>query len=260
MSYDKLPGEWYGPTTAAYVLRDLATVRLIFALLGPLPKNSTQLTGPLIPHPSDPIHTVIQVHRQYLGGGVRVLVTQAEVIYIDEINRLCCPEQQPTSNATDGAAAAASSSAAGAAALMAEVAASGGSKAEPFFDPLLHRPPEVVEADSKAQARREQGMLNRPWIAGEGVVILVPLRLGLASLNGDYIPGACVRACVRGDGLARMLVLLGWHSPRHVIIPATPHIHIPGLLATLQIPHSLGFVGGKPNHAIYFVGNRYETR
>lgn len=27
MSYDKLPGEWYGPTTAAYVLRDLATVR-----------------------------------------------------------------------------------------------------------------------------------------------------------------------------------------------------------------------------------------
>jgi len=28
MSYDKLPGEWYGPTTAAYVLRDLATVRV----------------------------------------------------------------------------------------------------------------------------------------------------------------------------------------------------------------------------------------
>ena len=28
MSYDKLPGEWYGPTTAAYVLRDLATVSL----------------------------------------------------------------------------------------------------------------------------------------------------------------------------------------------------------------------------------------
>ena len=26
MNYDKLPGEWYGPSTAAYVLRDLAAV------------------------------------------------------------------------------------------------------------------------------------------------------------------------------------------------------------------------------------------
>lgn len=27
MNYDKLPGEWYGPSTSAYVLRDLALVR-----------------------------------------------------------------------------------------------------------------------------------------------------------------------------------------------------------------------------------------
>lgn len=26
MNYDKLPGEWYGPSTAAYVLRDLSAV------------------------------------------------------------------------------------------------------------------------------------------------------------------------------------------------------------------------------------------
>lgn len=244
MSYDKLPGEWYGPTTAAYVLRDLATVRFaLWALWRERNVDSTDGPPPLIPHPS-----FKQVHRQYLGGGVRVLVTQAEVIYIDEINLLCCPEQQPASNAADGAAtAAASSSTARAEALLAEVASSGGNKAESFFDPLLHRPPQVVEADSKAQARREQGMLNRPWIAGEGVVILVPLRLGLASLNGDYMPGACVMACP-GVGLS------GWHSPRRHH-PAIPH-NITGLLATLQIPHSLGFVGGKPNHAIYFVGNR----
>ena len=45
--------------------------------------------------------------------------------------------------------------------------------------------------------------------------LLPSLSLGLASLNPDYIPG---------------------------------------LLASLQIPHSLGFVGGRPHHAIYFVG------
>ena len=28
-----------------------------------------------------------------------------------------------------------------------------------------------------------------------------------------------------------------------------------GLLATLQFPQTLGFIGGKPNHAIYFIGN-----
>lgn len=26
MNYDKLPGDWYGPSTAAYVMRDLAMV------------------------------------------------------------------------------------------------------------------------------------------------------------------------------------------------------------------------------------------
>ena len=171
------------------------------------------------------------MHRQYLGGGVRVLVTQAEVIYVDEVNRLCCPQQQQqpsTSNAADGAAASSSSAGAAAGGLMAaavmEKVASGGGgnnkeEASSFFDPLLHRPPEVVEADRKAQARREQGMLNRPWIAGEGVVILVPLRLGLASLNGDYIPGACLG--LSGKGCWGGLVLVALASKR-LTITATP--------------------------------------
>ncbi len=118
-------------------------------------------------------------------------MTQAEVIYIDEVNRLCCPDQataaaeeQPQQPAPEGEGE--SSVAAAAAAAAAVMGCSG------FFDPLLHRPPEVVAADKKAQERLEAGMLNRPWIAGEGVMILVPLRLGLASLNADYIPGAFV--------------------------------------------------------------------
>lgn len=124
------------------------------------------------------------MHRQYLRGGVRVLVTQAEVIYIDEVSRLCCPQEDEGTPAGESSPA----NAAAAAVLMEE----GGG----FFDPLLHRPPAMEAADRKEQARREAGMLQRPWVAGEGVVILVPLRLGLASLNADYIPGQSVgRVC-----------------------------------------------------------------
>ncbi|CAN0254343.1 unnamed protein product, partial [Laminaria digitata] len=47
------------------------------------------------------------------------------------------------------------------------------------------------------------------------VVLLVPLRLGLDELSAGYIPS---------------------------------------LLEMLRVPQSLGFLGGRPNHAIYFIG------
>ncbi|CAN0494472.1 unnamed protein product, partial [Ectocarpus sp. 12 AP-2014] len=47
------------------------------------------------------------------------------------------------------------------------------------------------------------------------VVLLVPLRLGLDELSAGYIPS---------------------------------------LLETLRVPQSLGFLGGRPNHAIFFIG------
>lgn len=54
MKYDKLPGEWYGPSTAALVLRDLS-----------------------------------HLHRVKYGGQVEVMVTQGDVIYITEVEKLC---------------------------------------------------------------------------------------------------------------------------------------------------------------------------
>jgi cysteine protease ATG4 len=36
MGYDKLPGEWYGPSTSAYVLRDLALVRAVMVVAAPI--------------------------------------------------------------------------------------------------------------------------------------------------------------------------------------------------------------------------------
>src|SRR5690348_6586765 len=56
LQYDKLPGEWYGPTTAAQVLRDL-------------------------------------VHFQVEGFGasMEMYVPQEGVVYVDVVERLCSP-------------------------------------------------------------------------------------------------------------------------------------------------------------------------
>lgn len=54
MQYDKLPGEWYGPTTAALVLRDL-----------------------------------VNLHRREFGGRVAMYVPQEGVVYSDDVMKLC---------------------------------------------------------------------------------------------------------------------------------------------------------------------------
>jgi cysteine protease ATG4 len=54
MRYDKLPGEWYGPTTAAQVLRDL-----------------------------------VNLHSRELGGVLSMYVPQEGVVYSDDVMRLC---------------------------------------------------------------------------------------------------------------------------------------------------------------------------
>ncbi|EGZ06159.1 hypothetical protein PHYSODRAFT_532364 [Phytophthora sojae] len=54
MQYDKLPGEWYGPTTAAQVLRDL-----------------------------------VNLHRREFGGELAMYVPQEGVVYTDDVTRLC---------------------------------------------------------------------------------------------------------------------------------------------------------------------------
>jgi Peptidase family C54 len=54
MKYDRLPGEWFGPSTAALVLRDLT-----------------------------------KLHRSKYGGPLEVLVTQGDTIYIKDCEKLC---------------------------------------------------------------------------------------------------------------------------------------------------------------------------
>lgn len=115
-------------------------------------------------------------------------MTQAEVIYTDEVHSICSGEAEekvgeeeakgvlgdPPHVRARGPEGGREGAGEGEDPLQ---GAAGG-----FFDPLLNRPPAMVEEDR----RREAG--HGPW-AKEGAVVVVPLRLGLANLNPAYIPG-----------------------------------------------------------------------
>eukprot|EP01035_Chromulina_nebulosa_P028014 gene28014-36912_t len=209
MKYDKLPGEWYGPSTAAHVLRDLA-----------------------------------HLHRLKYAGPLEVLVTQGDTIYITEAEDRCADltlnsldallkecaarnvgnsllqpgeasneveaEKEREGEAVGGSYVLSPSNrekmqrilhrpvpASNASTLPAQETGIPLSPPSPFFDPLLRPPPSAVS----------------PWACA--LLILVPLRLGISSVNQEY------------------------------------HEEIKGFLRS---PYSVGIIGGRPQHAIYFVG------
>mgnify|MGYP000260766195 CR=1 FL=1 len=160
------PGEWYGPQTVAHVLREM-----------------------------------VAEHEKRTGRvSLAVLVSDDGTIYLDEVYKLCAstpPASAGVSGSGDSVGdetgplrAAVSAEAAACTTALQEtdsceqVAAGtasgcGEGKAEDFFDPLLHLTPEEA-------ARSELEM--RPW--KQALLILIPVRLGLGSINPCYAEGA----------------------------------------------------------------------
>ncbi|TYZ68402.1 hypothetical protein PybrP1_006190 [[Pythium] brassicae (nom. inval.)] len=112
MRYDKLPGEWYGPTTAAQVLRDL-----------------------------------VNLHSRDLGGVLSMYVPQEGVVYTDDVMRLCVshldddPDEEPS--AADATAQQPLLQPNGGD----DDNGDGDSAAPTFFDPLLHPPKNTGEKE-----------------------------------------------------------------------------------------------------------------
>jgi len=278
-SYDKLPGEWYGPSAVSYVLRDLGLI-----------------------------------HNHTMGSGLAVMVAQNDAVVIDEVDNTCAVLRDPSSDAHDGnqrhgagetqihaepqgsldssassvpivpteeeeasagcgdagseicqeasteQAAEADQAPAGDegeqdedddeyADAQGDEASDAGTAAddEPptagsshqaadahaatgpaeFFDPLLNRPPSRAAEDRGAAHGSGSGEPNegadlerRPWSKHQSLLLLIPLRLGLDRID-----------------------------------PA----RIPWLLRLLEVPQSVGFIGGRPNHALYFTGHAEDT-
>jgi cysteine protease ATG4 len=150
LQYDKLPGEWYGPTTAAQVLRDL-----------------------------------VNLHSRDHGGALAMYVPQEGVVYSDDVQKLVVShldrddDQEVTTTTAQANGVA-------------------------FFDPLLNPPTNHAVKE---------------WT--RSLLVLIPLRLGLDSLNEKYVPA---------------------------------------LDQTFAFPQSVGIIGGKKGHSVYFVGAQADGK
>mmetsp|Transcript_3200 Transcript_3200/g.3473 ORF Transcript_3200/g.3473 Transcript_3200/m.3473 type:complete len:553 (-) Transcript_3200:211-1869(-) len=229
MKYDKLPGEWYGPSTASYVLRDLS-----------------------------------KIHRLRYQGEIAVMVTQGEAIYISEVEKLCSnislnenffglqdsnhllnnttftekfqrlsmnfsASNRPRKNSTNGRPISTANVSsvpnvqnAGVGSKISQETKTSHEKIEKLDDPPTLHPLEINPLTSESNNEKDDffdplfrpppSQLN-PWVYS--LVLLLPLRLGINSVNEEYIAE---------------------------------------LKEVLQNPACIGILGGRPNHAIYFVG------
>ena len=165
MKYDKLPGEWYGPSTAAHVLRDIAAVHYI----------------------------------RY-EGEIQVYVTNSDTIYTSEVNKLCTGSAVGSTTALPALSTAieqgeesgtGNSSVSNVRNLLSSVHGILTHNPHPtvaalsdpivthspiddpteFFDPLLRPPPGMC--------------VEQPW--NSSCLIIIPLKLGVDTVNPVYI-------------------------------------------------------------------------
>jgi len=156
IKYDKLPGEWFGPSTAALVLRDLA-----------------------------------KLHRTSYGGSLEVLIAEGDTIYVSEAERICCGSSGSSSSGSSSSGSSTSSSRGGSGVATATTegeqghedarkdgtaaaeAVAGGTKeaigGETIYDPLLNPAPASLP----------------PWSCA--LMVCIPLRLGISSVSAAYV-------------------------------------------------------------------------
>jgi hypothetical protein len=114
------------------------------------------------------------------------MVTQAEVIYVDEVNKLCAAKDEGADGAqakADGREEAGPSKPRDQGPDPRQGDGEGdGEGRDPFFDPLLNMPPGMAEFQRKQQEKAAT------W-GPHGLMIIIPLRLGLECVNPIYFPG-----------------------------------------------------------------------
>ena len=92
--YDKLPGEWYGPSSAARVLRDLARMHRHVGARAERAARETAADAEA-PTPADD-------DDDEFAGALEVYLPASEIIYASEVHRLCAGPATPSPPSAEG--------------------------------------------------------------------------------------------------------------------------------------------------------------
>ena len=136
IKYGKLPGDWFGPSTVCLILRDL----------------TSDLT----------------IEKEKCSN-LSVMVTQGDIVYISEVNKLCCQTQssasayQVTPNHNN------SHNVQPEDFIDSPLRNRAPRSKDKFYDPLMHLPPEST------------------LLWKTSLVIFIPLLLGVNGVNKEYI-------------------------------------------------------------------------
>ena len=185
LRYDKLPGEWYGPGTAAYVLRDLVLIyqRQIFNETRKINKNKKSTSN------------VIKEKKDVF----KVFVAQEGCVYKDVVEDFMTQEGLiSSSNASlkDGT--------------TVDVTSSPSSPSNKIdLSSRLYHP---LQTQTKSSIKLSPRKISTPQIQWDSsLLLMIPLRLGLQKFNTDYS-----EALADIFSLPQCVGVLGG-SPRHAI-------------------------------------------
>jgi Peptidase family C54 len=239
ITYDKLPGEWFGPSTAALVLRDLSRLH----------------------------------HRKY-GGQLEVLVTQGDTIYISDVEKLCTGAGAGSSSDSEispGSDIASQTQAAPASegtesqsnecvddSSSSSVLFGSGDGAQPKESELPQPPTGSEENEANDHNKIPESVLPSVAVAASSAMAEpAPLqppttanKTGGDTDNSFFDPLLNPAPVLKEPWKCSLMVCV----PLRLGITSVSKEYIEALKSALRSKYCLGFIGGRENHAIYFVG------
>eukprot|EP00904_Undaria_pinnatifida_P013341 jgi/Undpi1/9137/HiC_scaffold_26.g11595.m1 len=181
---------------------------------------------------------------------LRVFVSQGDVVYIDEV------EAAATRGSDKAAAAAAAAAANGNSTTAANGNGDAGTGKTNTSTGALENAAGVEKGGGTSGGGRTRG--RRPAAAAAGNSGKGPKEDGRSPAFFDPLLNP-------GSGGDWDRAEEAWSSAVLLLVPLRLGLdelstgYIPSLLEMLRVPQSLGFLGGRPNHAIYFVGAQGDT-